>query len=43
MVLITNGGWDYRLIGFVEVIWKAVAVILNRRFTAAIVYHDFLH
>ena len=26
-----------------EVIWKAVAVILNRRFTAAITYHDFLH
>ena len=43
MVLITNGGWDYCLIGFVEVIWKAVAVILNRRFTDAIVYHNFLH
>ena len=24
-------------------IWKAVAVILNRRFTAAITYHDSLH
>ena len=43
VVLITNGVWNYRVIGFVEVVWKAVAVILNCRFTAAIVYHDFLH
>ena len=26
-----------------EVIWKAVTVIHNRRFTASITYHDFLH
>ena len=26
-----------------EVIWKAVAVILNRRFTASITYHNSLH
>ena len=26
-----------------EVIWKAVAVMLNHRFTAAITYHEFLH
>ena len=26
-----------------EAIWKAVAVILNCRFTAAITYHDLLH
>ena len=23
--------------------WKVVAAILNRRFTASITYHDFLH
>ena len=27
----------------VEVMWKVVAAILNRRFTSAITYHDFLH
>ena len=30
-------------IGLVEVMWKVVADILNRRFTASITYHDFLH
>ena len=43
VVLIPKGGGDYRGIGLVEVIWKAVAVILNRNFTVAITYHDFLH
>ena len=32
-----------RGIGLVEVIWKAVAVIPNRLFTATITYHDSLH
>ena len=26
-----------------EVMWKVVAAILNRRFTASITYHNFLH
>ena len=26
-----------------EVVWKAVLVILNCRFTASITYHDSLH
>ena len=43
MVLIPKVGGYYRRIGLVEVIWKAVAVILNRRFTAAITYHDSIH
>ena len=43
MVLILKGGVGYRGIGLVELIWKAVAVILNRLFTAAIAYHDSLH
>ena len=38
-----RGGGGYRGIGLVEAIWKAVAVILNRRFTAAITYQDLLH
>ena len=43
MVLIPKGGEDYRSICLMEVIWKAVAVILNCRFTAGITYHGFLH
>ena len=33
----------YRGIGLVEVMWKVVADILNRRITASIIFHDFLH
>ena len=43
MVLIPKGGGKYCGIGLMEVIWKAVAVILNLRFTAVINYHYFLH
>ena len=43
VVLIPKGGWDYCVIGLVEVIWKAVAVIINRRFTVAITYHNSIH
>ena len=42
MVLIPKGGKDYRGNGLVEVMWKIVAEILNRRFTASITFHDFL-
>ena len=38
-----RGGGGYHSIGLVGMIWKAVAVIINRRFTAAITYHNFLH
>ena len=38
-----QGEKDYRGIGLVEVMWKVVAVILNRRFTSSITYHDALH
>ena len=43
VVLITKGKQEYRGIGLVEVMWKVVAAILNRRLTASITYHDFLH
>ena len=43
VVLIPKGKKDYRVIVLVEVMWKVVAAILNRRFTAFITYHDFLH
>ena len=37
------GKKDYRGIGLVEVMWKVVAAILNRRFKSSITYHNFLH
>ena len=43
MVLITKGKKYYWDIGLVEVMWKVVAEILNRRLTASITFHDFLH
>ena len=43
VVLILKGGGDYHVIGFVEVVWKAVTVILNFCFAASITYHDSLH
>ena len=43
VVLIPEGGKDYRDIGLVEVIWKVVAAIFNRLLTASITFHYFLH
>ena len=43
VVLISKGVITYRSIGLVEVVWKAVMVVLNFRFIASINYHDFLH
>ena len=43
VVLISKGNKEYQGIGLVEVVWKVVAEILNRRFTSSIAYHDFLH
>ena len=43
VILIPTGGGEYHDIGPMEVVWKAVAVILNCRFTASTTYHDSLH
>ena len=43
VVLIPDGKKDYQVIGLVEVVWKVVAAILNRRFTSSITYHCALH
>ena len=43
VVLIPKGERDYRGIGLVEVMWKEVTAILNRRLTASITFIDFLH
>ena len=41
--LIHKGSNDHDGIGLMEVMWKVVAAILNRRLTASIKLHDFLH
>ena len=43
VVLIPKGEGYYWGIGLVEVMWKVVAVILNRRFTSSIIFQDVLH
>ena len=43
MILIPKGKRELRGIGLVEVTWKIVAVILHRRLTAGINFHDVLH
>ena len=43
MVLIPKGKNYYRGIVLVEVMWKVVVAILNRRLTASITFHYFLH
>ena len=43
VVLIPKGKKYYRCIVLMEVMWKVVAAILNRRFTASITYHHALH
>ena len=43
VVLIPKGKRGFRGIGLVEVTWKVVAVILHRRLTTGITFHDALH
>ena len=43
VVLIPKGKKEYRGIGLMEVMWKVVAAILNRRLTDSITFHDFIH
>ena len=43
VVLIPEGGKYYHGIGLGEVMWKVVAATLNRRLTASIALHHFLH
>ena len=43
LFLILKGVGDNRVIGLVEVVWKAVELILNCPFPPSITYHDSLH
>ena len=38
-----GGGTDFRVIGLVEVLWKAISSILNRRVSYSIHFHHALH
>ena len=41
--MLLKGGGKYHGIGLVEVVWKAVTVILNFCFAASITYHESIH
>ena len=43
VVLVPKWKRGFRGMGLVEVTWKVVAVILHRRLTAGIQFHDALH
>ena len=43
LLIIPQEGGEYHGIVPIELVWKAVAVILNFRFTASTTYHESLH
>ena len=43
VVLIHKGKGEFRGIGLLEVTWKLMTVILHRRLTTGIQFHDVLH
>ena len=43
MVITPKRNREFRVIGIVEVIWKAVAGVVNRRIGVAVNFHDVLH
>ena len=44
VVMIPNGeGTDFRGGGLVEVLWKAISGIINRRLSSSIQFHDAMH
>ena len=43
MLLIHKGGWGYRGIVLVEVIWKVCKCIVKNRLQSIIILHDALH
>ena len=43
VVLIPKGGGDYRGIGLLEIVWKVIESIINRRIASKIQFHDSLH
>ena len=43
VVMIPKGGdTNFRVIGLVEVLWKAISAIINRRLSSSIQFHDIM-
>ena len=38
-----GGGTDFRGIGLVDVLWKAISGIINRQLSSSIQFHDVIH
>ena len=43
VILIPKGGVKYHIIGMVEVIWKVIAIIVNKRLADSIEFQDVLN
>jgi hypothetical protein len=43
VVLLLKGSGDYRGIGLLEIIWKVIELIINRRIASKVRFHDSLH
>ena len=42
-IILTKGSGNYRIIGLIEVIWKVISIMVNRRLVDLIEFHDVLH
>ena len=43
MALLPKGNGDYQGIGLLEISWKVIELIINRRITDKVTFHDALH
>ena len=43
MVLLPKASGGFRGIGLLEIVWKVIASVMNRRFSDQIIFHDALH
>ena len=43
VVLLPKGNGDYRGIGLLEISWKVIESIINRRIACKVTFHDALH
>ena len=43
VVLLPKGNGDYRGIGLLELSWKVIELIINRRIACKVTFHDALH
>jgi len=43
LVLLPKGNGKFRGIGFLEIVWKLLEVIIHRRLATKILFHESLH